>query len=347
MTFKGFFVFLGIFIYAGLFAQPAPVWSEDGTHSILDFNRQVSSYLAKNKAGCLKVSEAPLDIESRYFREVDEWLRPVLIGQHQTLFSFKPPKKNGYLYYLGDSLYHVRDYQEARNAYQNSIAVNRKNWFAYLYLGDTFFIFDQLDTAKYWFEASVSENPKSWKAWKYLGDLYYEEGDTSAAIDAAVRSILLNPYGFEGWGLLGIIGQKYGFSVWNPADSTPVVTDITGKCLLMSKKYANAPDYLAMANYLRTTPDSLQNRRKWEQAYAVFSATWESFRPDSSADLYKSEPYREYITAIVKTGEIRQHVTWSLVLAQNPEAGMILPEDDFELMVEFFKNHFLVSNSEE
>lgn len=347
MKLNFFFLFLIIFFNSGLLAQKVPVWSDDGTQTILDFNKQVSNYLEKNKIGCLTVSETPLNFENRYFREVDEWVKPVIIGLNPQLVSFKPNKKRGNFYFLGDSLYHARNYEGARSAYLKAMKVQPDNWFSYLYLGDTFFIFDQLDTAKYWFEASVYKNPKSWKAWKYLGDLYYEMGDTSAAIDAAVRSILLNPYGFEAWGLLGIIGQKYGFSIWNPADSTPVVPDLSGKCLQISEKFENSDDYRAMANYLLMTPDSIQNRKKWEQAYSVFSATWESFRPDSTSELFLTEQYREYLTTVVKAGQIRQHVTWSHVLAQNPEAGMVLPDDEFEVMVEFIKNHFLVSISEE
>lgn len=332
---------------SGLLAQNPPVWNGDETQNIQDFNEKVETFLSKNKVGCLEISESPLTFESRFFREVDEWAKPVFIGQESQILSFKPSKKRGYYYYMGDSLYHVRDYEGARNAYRKAINDQWRNWFSYLYIGDTFFIFDQLDTAKYWFEASVQTNPKSWKAWKYLGDLYFEMGDSSAAVDAAVRSILLNPYGFEGWGLLGIIGQKYGFSIWNPADSTPVIQDLNGNCLLLSKKHENSEDYRALANYLLMTPDSLQNRKKWEQAYSVFSATWESYRPDTLTDIYLKEPYREYIAALVRTGEIKQHVTWAHVLSQNPEAGMVLPDEDFEVMVEFFKDHFLISNSED
>ncbi|MBN8706382.1 MAG: tetratricopeptide repeat protein [Bacteroidetes bacterium] len=347
MKLISFFNFLILVIPLGLKAQVMPVWMDNGRQDIIEFNREVEAYLSSKEPGCITYTENPVNIESKYFHEVDEWLKPVFFKSGPKLISLKPAGKKGQNHALGDSLYHVRKYQQAREAYLTSIKSNPDNWFSYLYLGDTFFIFDQLDTTRYWFEASVRKNPRSWKAWKYLGDLYFESGDSVAAIDAAVRSILLNPYGFESWGLLGIIGKRYGFSIWNPADSTPVVFDSLSRCLVVQRKFEKSKDYRAMTNFILMKQDSLQENKIWEEGYSIFASTWEKERPDSLADLYKREPFREYLVTLQKTGNLKLHVSWTHLLSRYPEAGMVLPDEDFDTMVDFVKSHFLLYDSEE
>jgi len=336
---------LFVFVLAGFLtalSQEIPVWDRERGEPATEFNRKVNKFLDTHPGGCIiRTTENPAASQPG-FRENDEWLKPVNIGAETRLISFRPVGKRGKFHFLGDSLYHVRDYEGARQAYLKSIDLNPKNWFSYLYLGDTFFIFDRLDTAKYWFEAAVEVNPRSWKAWKYLGDLRFEAGDTSGAIDAAIRSILLNPYGFESWGLLSIAGQAYGFSAWSPADSVPVVPDLVTGCLLADEKQLARPDVQAMVRYLSLFPVKALTPGKLETAYTLFAETWETVRPDSSDFVFEKEPYREYLLTVSKTEKMNWHVFFSHTLMAFPEAGLLLNDEEFEEMVQFFKNHFII-----
>lgn len=288
--------------------------------------------------GCLHFRDQVASLRLESFREVNEWLQVVQYPGGQHLQVVRPVGQAAIYHHLADSLYHVREYERARRAYLKVLNADSASWSARLYLGDTFYIFDQYDTARYWFEQALETNPRSWKSWYYYGELLVASGDTSGAWDAAIRSVILNPYGPEGWGLLTLLAGKTGYQIWNPADSVHFWYTPEDDCIQVDSLLVPA-DFKEILESAKE-PAGNQDERLLN-LYRMETDWWIGQRPADDDSLFQTRWYLEYLLAIREVNEFRYHFIWTHKLLQVPELGMLLSDQEFHEMVEFFKSQFL------
>ncbi len=346
----------------------APLPQYSPAANIQEYNKQLDYYFKNHPELCVSETWPEELNESIDFDEVDEWLAPVLIDTNTYILSLKPKGIEGKFFFMADSFYHMRQYETARQFYKKVIEVNPSNWFAYMNIGDTFFIGDEFDTAAYWFKKSIEVNGFNWKSWKYMADLYNSTDQKEKAIDANIRSIILNPYGFEAWSLLSFLGKKYNFEIWNPQDSVFMkrIKQENDICVLYrsqqmpkSRKMIEytAKSYL-LANRLPGNFEIYSNTKlaesnstiekeigMWAFSYEIYIRNWAEFKDKNNDELYNEYPFNDYLETVYRTHNLRFHIFWADILREKPKYGMYLSIEEFEQLVAFFRDNYLLTNN--
>lgn len=351
-----------------LLDKNAPVPSYSPSADIHEYDNQLVYYFKNHPELCISETWPEELNGSAEFEEVDEWLAPVLIDSNTYILSLKPRGIEGQLFFKADSFYHMRQYETARQFYRKVIEVNPSNWFAYMNIGDTFFIGDEFDTAAYWFRKSIEVNGFNWKSWKYMADLYNSTGQKEKAIDASIRSIILNPYGFEAWSLLSFLGRKYNFEIWNPQDSVFMkkiinenescilyrtnqmpqsrdLIELSAKSFLLADKIKEHSELYSQVNLAESNSNIEKDLSFWALSYEIYIRNWDSKKDKENNALYVEFPYNDYLETVFRTHNLRFHIFWTDILREKPTYSMYLSVEEFEQLVEFFRDYYILSNN--
>lgn len=294
-----------------------------------------------------------------FFEELNDWLIPVPIGDRILLVRQKPSGLEENIFNKADSLYHVREYQRARDNFEKVIQMNPYNWYAYLYLGDTFFIWDQLDTAQFWFSKAISINPHNWKSWKYDADLQYTKGDMEKGTYSAVRSIALNPYNIEPQATLSFITMETQKKYMTISDTTIYYWDELSKKVYLRPTIHKSDYELQLLKYgaaiyglaknSETLPieyegmlENLPYTEKhmvgsYEKALKQITTIW---KESGIADPLGNKWFT-HLSILEANKKLTFFSIWTEGLRYRPRLGLYLSESDLNDLVNMFIEHHI------